>query len=162
MNTAVPRVYAMSPVPHRVGWAGRFTAVIVVVSCAALFVLAASVQPSETGVGTHTSLGLAKCAFMQTTGLPCPSCGMTTSFAWFVRGNFLASFYIQPMGFVLAVANAITFWTAIYVAITAKPAYVLLQLIPRRYTLLPILLFAAAAWGWKIFIHLHGIDGWRR
>ena len=87
---------------------------------------------------------------------------MTTSFAWFVRGNFLASFYIQPMGFVLAVANAITFWTAIYVAITAKPAYVLLQLIPRRYTLLPILLFAAAAWGWKIFIHLHGIDGWRR
>jgi len=85
---------------------------------------------------------------------------MTTSFAWFVRGNFLASFYVQPMGFVLAVMAAMTFWAALYVAITGKPAYLLLSFVPRRYTLLPLLLFGAAAWGWKIFIHLHGIDGW--
>jgi len=86
---------------------------------------------------------------------------MTTSFAWFVRGNFLASFYVQPMGFVLAVAAAMTFWASIYVAATARPVYVLLSFVPRSYLLLPALLFGAAAWGWKIFIHLHGMDGWR-
>ena len=86
---------------------------------------------------------------------------MTTSFAWFVRGNWIASMYVQPMGFVLAVMTAMTFWMALYVAATGKPAYVLLGFIPRRYTLLPLLLFGAAAWGWKIFIHLHNIDGWK-
>ncbi len=85
---------------------------------------------------------------------------MTTSFAWFVRGNWVASFYVQPMGFVLALLAAMTFWTATYVAISGKPAYVLLRFIPRRYTLLPLLLFGVAAWGWKIFIHLRGMDGW--
>ena len=87
---------------------------------------------------------------------------MTTSFAWFVRGNWVASFYVQPMGFVLAMMAAMTFWTALYVAISGKPAYVLLSFLPRRYTLLPLLLFGAAAWGWKIFIHLHGMDGWAK
>ncbi|CAN5567563.1 hypothetical protein BH10PLA1_BH10PLA1_09750 [soil metagenome] len=87
---------------------------------------------------------------------------MTTSFAWFVRGNFLASFYVQPMGFVLAVAAAMTIWGALYIAVSGRPVYVLLDFIPLRYTLLPALLFGVAAWGWKIFIHLHGIDGWKR
>jgi hypothetical protein len=161
MDVAVPRVYAMSPVPHRLGVGGRVIALLIAAACGTVFVLAAIATPNPDGLGSHRTLGLARCEFLHRTGLPCPSCGMTTSFAWFVRGNFLASFYVQPMGFVLAVLAAMTFWTALYVAITGKPAYVLLNLVPRRYTLLPLLLFGAAAWGWKIFIHVRGIDGWR-
>jgi hypothetical protein len=85
---------------------------------------------------------------------------MTTSWAWFVRGNLVASFYVQPMGFVLAVAASMAVWAAAYIAITAKPAYLLLGFIPIRYTLLPALMFGIAAWGWKIFIRLRGLDGW--
>lgn len=162
MQAVVPRVYAISPVPRRVGLAGRAIAVVVALLCLTVFVLAAISKPSETGFGTHQSLGLARCQFFQSTGIPCPSCGMTTSFAWFVRGNFLASFYVQPMGFVLAVAAAMTIWGALYIAVSGRPVYVLLDFIPLRYTLLPALLFGVAAWGWKIFIHLHGIDGWKR
>ena len=152
----------MSPVPLRVRSAGRAIAFLTAALCATLFILAAVATPSETGVGTHQTLGLNRCQFLQSTGLPCPSCGMTTSFAWFVRGNLVASFYVQPMGCVVAILAAMTFWAALYVGFTGKPAYLLLNFVPRRYTLLPLLLFGTAAWGWKIFIHLHGIDGWRR
>jgi hypothetical protein len=34
-------------------------------------------------------------------------------------------------------------------------------MIPPRYHMLPLLVLALAAWAWKMFIHLHGIDGWR-
>lgn len=158
--TAVPKVYAISPVPRRLGVIGRLVAFGVATTCLALLITAARLPPSPTGYGSHQRLGLKRCQFLQTSGLPCPSCGMTTSFSWFVRGNVLASAYVQPMGFLLAAAAAMTFWGGLYVAMTGKPAYLLLGFIPVRYTLLPALLFGVAAWGWKIFIHLRGIDGW--
>lgn len=160
MTAAVPRVYALSPVPRRLGPIGRGVALLIALSCLALLVTAATLPPNPAGLGSHKRMGLQGCQFLQSTGLPCPSCGMTTSFAWFVRGNFLASFYVQPMGFLLAAAAAMTVWGAGYVAATGKPAYLLLGFIPVRYTLLPVLLFGVLAWGWKILIHLKGIDGW--
>ena len=38
-------------------------------------------------MGTHTQLGMLPCNFVILTGRPCPSCGMTTSFALLVRGE---------------------------------------------------------------------------
>jgi hypothetical protein len=87
---------------------------------------------------------------------------MTTSFSWFARGNIVASLYVQPMGTVLAVLVAATFWGAAYIAISGKPAHGLVQRIPARYYLWYLPAFALAAWGWKMWIHLHGIDGWNR
>ncbi len=85
---------------------------------------------------------------------------MTTSFAWFVRGNLLASLYVQPMGLLLAVLCAMTFWSSLYIALTARPAHRLLARVPLRYSLWPALGLALAAWGWKIWLHARGIDGW--
>ena len=65
------------------------------------------------------------------------------------------------MGIVLAVLCAMTLWTALYVAITGIPVTRLLQLIPARYYIAPLMTLAILAWAWKIFIHLRGIDGWR-
>src|SRR5437016_1117396 len=36
---------------------------------------------------THRGLGLPPCTFYEQTRLPCPSCGMTTSFALLIRGD---------------------------------------------------------------------------
>jgi uncharacterized protein DUF2752 len=36
---------------------------------------------------THRGLGLPACTFYANTGLPCPSCGMTSSFALLIRGD---------------------------------------------------------------------------
>jgi hypothetical protein len=63
-------------------------------------------EPDPRGYGTHTQLGLAPCAFAVLTGYPCPSCGMTTSFAWFARGRFDRSWGANPAGSLLAPACA--------------------------------------------------------
>jgi hypothetical protein len=130
-------------------------------ACLSVMIVAASIQPDPSGESTHAQLGLNSCQFLARTGIPCPSCGMTTSFAWFVRGNLLASFYVQPMGLALAVIVSLTFWLALYMAISAKPAWRLVAMIPAKYWLIPAMALAVFSWGWKIFIHLRGIDGWR-
>lgn len=81
---------------------------------------------------------------------------MTTAFAWFVRGHLLESFYVQPMGFVLAMAACSAVWGGFYIALTGRPIYRVLWIIPSRYYVMPLLAWAIIAWGWKIFSHLHG------
>ncbi|MBC8106881.1 MAG: DUF2752 domain-containing protein [Anaerolineae bacterium] len=153
-------IYTRVGDPARLKWPGRLLAGAIGAICLTTLLLAVRLHPSPTGMATHTAMGFEECQFLKRTRLPCPSCGMTTSFSWFVRGNVPASFYVQPMGFVLAVLTAATAWAAWYIAITGKPAHRLMRLIPARYYLLPLLCFAAIAWGWKMFIHLQGIDGW--
>ncbi|MCA9616350.1 MAG: DUF2752 domain-containing protein [Sandaracinus sp.] len=51
----------------------------------AVVATAASLSPSPLGHGTHTQLGLPPCGFLSFTGVPCPGCGLTTSFAHMVR-----------------------------------------------------------------------------
>jgi hypothetical protein len=157
----VPPIYAISPVPQKLTNVGRLIALSVALACFALLATAVFLRPSATGVATHTALGFDECHFLLSTGIPCPSCGMTTSFAWFVRGHVLASFYVQPMGTLLAIAAGMTFWGGLYVAATGKPVYrrLFAELPPSYYVIAP-LGFAIAAWGWKIFIHVRGIDGW--
>jgi hypothetical protein len=59
-------------------------------------------EPDARGYGTHTQLGLGPCAFAAMTGRPCPTCGMTTAFAWFARGSFGASWRASPAGCLIA------------------------------------------------------------
>lgn len=156
----VPTIFSPRLEPAVVGKSGRLLAAVICLVCTAVLVTAARVTPCPNGLGTHTQLGLLPCQFLLRTGLPCPSCGMTTSYAWFARGNFLASFYVQPMGFLLALLTVVAFWMGLYVALTGRAVYRLLARGPSRYYVPGLLVWAIIAWGWKIFIHLHGIDGW--
>jgi hypothetical protein len=52
---------------------------------------------------THRQLGLPECTFKTLTGKPCPSCGMTTSFALLLRGDVLNSLRANWVGTFLAV-----------------------------------------------------------
>jgi uncharacterized membrane protein len=58
-------------------------------------------QPSPHGVGTHEQLGLPPCVFLHLTGIPCPGCGLTTSFAHAARLQFYESVITQPFGLVV-------------------------------------------------------------
>src|SRR5580693_7081923 len=159
--TAVPPIFSPRLERADVRPLGRLVALLISLGCLTLMIVAARLTPSPTGMGTHTQLGLDQCQFALRTGLPCPSCGMTTSYAWFARGNFPASSYVQPMGALLALATIVTFWAALYVAVTGRSIYRLIALGPSRYYVPLFMALAVAAWAWKIFIHLHGIDGWR-
>lgn len=161
VTSACPRIYIGRLRSRRVTFAGRFAAMAVLLGCLGLLITASTLSPSSDGFGTHRQLGLAECSWLQRTNLPCPACGMTTSFAWFMRGNLAASFYVQPMGMVLAMGCGLTVWAAGYIAVTGHPVYRVLTRVPEKYYLIPLLCLAIAAWGWKMYIHLHGMDGWR-
>ncbi|MGH7214504.1 MAG: DUF2752 domain-containing protein, partial [Tepidisphaeraceae bacterium] len=146
------------PVP-RLNWGCRLLAALIGFGCLAVLVVAVQLWPNSAGVGTHGQLGWDACGFLIRTGLPCPSCGMTTSFSWFVRGNLPASLYVQPMGTVLALGAGLTFWAGLYIALTGKPAHRLLRAFSGPFWLVAGLFLGVAAWAWKIAIHLRGIDG---
>jgi hypothetical protein len=73
------------------GWWVRGVLVGIAVVLAAVFIVAVLLNPyypdgTPRRMGTHEQF-LAECTFKKVTGLPCPSCGMTTSFALTVRGD---------------------------------------------------------------------------
>ena len=81
MPEAVPLIYSgPSPEPKlAVHW--RVFSLLISLACSTVFFVAAKLTPSPTGVSTHEELGLAPCQFLERTGIPCISCGMTTSFS---------------------------------------------------------------------------------
>ena len=72
-----------------------------------VFYTAFRLDPYQNGqprmMETHLQLGLPPCNFKVMTGLPCPSCGMTTSFALLVRGDFGNSLRANAVGTLLAI-----------------------------------------------------------
>ena len=122
----------------------------VAVGAAAVLGLAAWLDPSPEGLGTHSQLNLPPCGWILTMDLPCPTCGMTTAFAHAADGNLVASFVTQPMGAVLAVATAIALLLGTYtVATGSRVATLFGRLWGRRAAWLLGTAFAAA-WVYKI------------
>ncbi|HEY1381101.1 MAG TPA: DUF2752 domain-containing protein [Gemmataceae bacterium] len=85
----------------------RLAVVAVAAGLVVLFAVAAWLDPYgpdglPRAMGTHTQLGLPECNFLRLTGLPCPSCGMTTSFALLMHGDVLSSLRVNPVGTLLA------------------------------------------------------------
>ena len=84
----------------------RLLALFVGTGALAVLLLAASLAPAAEGHGTHTGLGLPACGWVVAFDTPCPTCGMTTSYAHAVRGDLLTAGKTQPMGTLLAVLTA--------------------------------------------------------
>jgi hypothetical protein len=89
------------------GWWVRGALLAVVAGLVAVFVTAVRLDPyGEKGaprrMETHRQLGLPPCTFYDKSGVPCPSCGMTTSFALLVRGDLANSLRANAVGTLLA------------------------------------------------------------
>jgi len=65
--------------------------------------VAACLTPSPQGLGTHEQLGLPPCTFRLLFGLRCPSCGMTTSWAYALHGQPRAALAANAGGLTLCV-----------------------------------------------------------
>ena len=74
--------------------------VCVVGSCLVLGV-AVWLDPDPRGFGTHEQLDLPPCHYLELTGSPCVTCGMTTSFSNMIRLNVVGAWNANPMGLVL-------------------------------------------------------------
>lgn len=118
----------------------------------ALLITAARLRPSPTGMGTHTQLGLTPCGMLAATGVPCPTCGMTTAFAAAANLHPLGSLAAQPFGTVLALATAVGFWACLHVALTGSRLGPLAGRLLTPRVLWAIAGIWAAAWVYRIAV----------
>jgi hypothetical protein len=93
-------------VPVLTRWV-RGTLLVMALGVTAVFGIALWLNPYDADgqplrLETHTQLGLPPCTFRIMTGVPCPSCGMTTSFALLMHGDVLNSLRANAVGTLLA------------------------------------------------------------
>lgn len=96
------------PRVRRTNWWVRGTLVLFAGGLATVFYIATRVNPYDANgnplrMASHQTLGMPACRFKEMTGMPCPSCGMTTSFAHLVRGDVWNSLRANWVGTGLAV-----------------------------------------------------------
>ena len=146
-------VFTVQPVQHPV--AGRLWGVGLAAGALALLAVAGWLRPEPGQAGTHCQLGLPPCGFYTMTGLPCPTCGMTTSFAYAVRGQALKSMHAQAGGFVLAMGTAATAVLGLMTAITGRRVCINWFRVSPTGLIWVVALGFLAAWGLKTVLVLH-------
>ncbi|NOX58768.1 MAG: DUF2752 domain-containing protein, partial [Planctomycetes bacterium] len=82
--------------------------------------------------------------------IPCPTCGMTTAFAYVVRGRMLSGFVAQPLGALLALATCLAAIHAIYMLVTGRSWRINFYRLQPRWLIIGVLLLFGAAWAYKI------------
>lgn len=79
-------------------WLTRLAWTLCGASAWTVLAIAFWLRPDARGFGTHEQLGLPPCSFQAHTGIPCPGCGLTTSFANMAHLHVLDAFRAHLMG----------------------------------------------------------------
>lgn len=137
-------------VPVGSGWRVRGYALAITGVALALLGTAIYLKPSPKGYGTHRQLGYPPCGMMVMTGLPCPTCGMTTSFAHTVRGQWWSAIAAQPAGFLLCLLTVLAAGGGLFAAVTGTVYTPNWYRIPPIRTMMIALLILLASWAFKI------------
>jgi len=124
---------------------GRMTAVLFTAGVVALFGGLWLLQ----GVGFDFGSIFGPCGMKQRTGLPCPTCGMTTGVLAFARGEVLTAFYVQPAGAFLCALLIVAAFFAFLTAVLGVYFHFFDRLwaeIKVRYVVAGLLVILAAGW----------------
>ncbi|MFO0880021.1 MAG: DUF2752 domain-containing protein [Gemmataceae bacterium] len=151
--------YREEPDPALVFWV-RLLLVGILVGLSAVFIVAIYLNPYGTDgqahrLATHQQLGLPPCTFIDVTGVPCPACGMTTSFALFVRGDLVNSMRANWVGTLLAGFCALVVPWSIGSLIHGRPLLVrslekvFLGVIITLLVLMSLRWGLVLLWGWR-------------
>ena len=85
--------------PRKAGaWSSRVAWSALSLLGAVVLIAARLLPPSASGLGTHLALGLPPCSFLVWSGLPCPTCGLTTAFSYAARFELAHSLRAHPLG----------------------------------------------------------------
>jgi hypothetical protein len=125
----------------------RLRGLAVALPLLAVLGVASSLHPEARGLGTHEQLGLGQCSFLTATGWPCPTCGMTTSFAATMHGQLGLAFRAQPIGPILVAGVLAMLAMASAELTTGRSFFGLLR--PRWWWLTLGIVALAAAWALK-------------
>lgn len=122
----------------------RLEAALVLVLCVGVLVVAALLPPDPAGYGTHRRLLLVPCLFRTITHLPCPFCGLTTSYTAMARLRVAEAFAAHALG---PIAYLLT-WV-----VGARAAYALVRGVPLapawlsgKRTTVAVLIVLSAGW----------------
>jgi hypothetical protein len=134
----------------RLAWAG------VALACLAVLGIARYLQPDPRGFGTHQQLSIYKypCGFVLTSGLPCPTCGMTTAFSMIMHGRPFSALKAQPAGAILCVATVGLLAFSLYVAISGRIVSLNWERIGPVRIMIALGLLILGGWAFKI---AHGL-----
>lgn len=142
-----------APLRKRSTWV-RLGAALLGALCTGILGLAAWLPPDPRGYGTHQRLGFGPCGMILSTGLPCPTCGMTTAFSCTVRGELPSAIRAQAVGFLLAVATIATLAACVWTVMSGQtPPLPYLSLSPYRL-LATLLILLFGGWGLKLLVGL--------
>lgn len=89
------------------------------------------------------------CGFKQRYGLPCPTCGMTTSIIAFMKGRIFESFYLQPVAAIFCfglVATAICSFSAAVFGVDFGLFSLTLGGLKVRYIILVLIIILMSGW----------------
>ena len=85
------------------------------------------------------------CGFKVRFGLPCPTCGMTTSVLTFARGDILHSFYIQPAAAMMC-CMLIGIGIFAMIAAIAGTDWGLVRSIKLKYIIITVIVLIGGGW----------------
>ena len=94
-----------------------------------LFVVAAKLDPyhadgSARRMAVHEQLGMKPCHFLRKFGRPCPTCGMTTSFALLMHGDVLSSLRANWVGTLLALYGLVLIPWSLASVVLRRPVFI--------------------------------------
>ena len=132
-----------------VAWVYRFIGLLLCLLPLGLLVVAGRLEPSSSGLGTQQQLGLPPCTMLVILGVRCPSCGMTTSWAYFARGEFVESATANLGGFLLAIYSlAFAYFCILFAFQGRMPSYAAQKWL--AVCLLAIVAVTLVGWGFRL------------
>lgn len=95
------------------------------------------------------------CLIKQITNIPCPSCGSTRSIISIIKGDYIGSLYINPMGIIIGIIMLLSpIWIIIDLTMRMNTLYVFYQkieaYIQRQKVAIALILIAVVNWIWNI------------
>jgi hypothetical protein len=135
-----------------VKWPVRILLIVIALGLVIIFTIACFLHPyNAEGQAltqeTHRQMGLPPCTFYKVTGLPCPSCGFTTSFSLLMHGDPVNSLRANSVGTLLAL-----FWLSLipWSLISAfRGRYLFIRSLEKAlmYCLIFFIIIMLARWG---------------
>jgi hypothetical protein len=98
-------------------------------------------------IETHRQLGLPACSFKVITGKPCPSCGLTSSFALLAHGDVWNSLRANAVGTLMAVFCVAVIPWAVVSLIRGRLLYVRSLERAMTWTVAVVLTLLLVRWG---------------
>jgi hypothetical protein len=139
----------------RIDWTDRWVSALLAGGAGSVLAIARWLDPSPVGHGTHTQLGLTDCTFYVLSGVPCPMCGATTTFALMTDLHILDGVLNQPFAAVLWLLTVVGFAIALAEALVPTGRWRRLASwiapVEQRLAVL-FLVFMITAWAYKIMI----------